>query len=153
MLSSLGEDFRRRLAAVQEALRQGLWTELPKGVEPELLEVYVTHLTNDDYVVGAEVLAASLAATGTARPLVALVTDGLSSEGRQCLERAGWLLLEVGLVGHEGATPPSSFIGFMNSFKSKGQIQMWIDIVATVLHPKGWFCKSFIPLDLTCSRS
>lgn len=56
----------------------------------------------EDYVVGAEILAASLAATGTTRPLVALVTDGLSSSGLRALRRAGWLLLEVGLMGHEG---------------------------------------------------
>ena len=39
---------------------------------------------------------------GTTRPLVALVTDGLSASGKQALQRSGWMLLEVGLIGHEG---------------------------------------------------
>ncbi|CAJ1376402.1 unnamed protein product [Effrenium voratum] len=101
-------EFLKRCEAVQEAIARGLWTELPAHVQPELLEVYVTHLTNDDYVVGAEILAASLAATGTTRPLVALVTAGLSAPGRAALRRAGWLLLEVGLAGYEGVDTPQA---------------------------------------------
>ncbi|CAJ1344842.1 unnamed protein product [Effrenium voratum] len=109
--SEIGRDaaeFLKRCEAVQEAIARGLWTELPAHVQPELLEVYVTHLTNDDYVVGAEILAASLAATGTTRPLVALVTAGLSAPGRAALRRAGWLLLEVGLAGYEGVDTPQA---------------------------------------------
>lgn len=63
------------------------------------VEAYVTHLTDDDYVLGATVLAASLAATGTTRPLLAMVTDGVSVEGRRNLHEAGWALLDVSLVG------------------------------------------------------
>lgn len=103
-----GSEVLRRCDAVQEAIKRGLWTEIPKNVDPELLQVYVTHLTNDDYVVGAEILAASLAATGTTRPLVALVTDGLSASGKQALQRSGWMLLEVGLIGHEGVDTPQA---------------------------------------------
>ena len=33
---------------------------------------------------------------------MALVTDGLSASGKQALQRSGWMLLEVGLIGHEG---------------------------------------------------
>lgn len=106
--SAFASEFLRRSEAVQEALTRGLWTELPESVDPDLLEVYVTHLTNDDYVVGAEILAASLAATGTTRPLVALVTDGLSVAAREALRRSGWLLMEVGLVGHEGVDTPQA---------------------------------------------
>lgn len=63
------------------------------------VEAYVTHLTDDDYVLGASVLATSLAATQTTRPLVAMVTDGVSAAGRKILEDSGWLLVDVGLVG------------------------------------------------------
>lgn len=63
------------------------------------VEAYVTHLTDDDYVLGATVLAASLAASGTTRPLLALVTDGVSALGRKTLHDAGWALLDVELVG------------------------------------------------------
>eukprot|EP00929_Paragymnodinium_shiwhaense_P000758 TRINITY_DN100996_c0_g1_i1.p1 TRINITY_DN100996_c0_g1~~TRINITY_DN100996_c0_g1_i1.p1 ORF type:complete len:561 (-),score=114.44 TRINITY_DN100996_c0_g1_i1:488-2170(-) len=67
------------------------------------VEVYATHLTNDDYVLGASALAASLSATGTTRPLVALVTSGVSPGGRRSLYRAGWSLVDVELAGVEGA--------------------------------------------------
>lgn len=113
-LSSAGEDaafvdeVQRRWGAVREALARGLWTEIPDDAPRDLLEVYVTHLTNDDYVVGAEILAASLTATGTARPLLALVTDGVSAEGLDALRRAGWELLQVGLAGHEGLDTPQA---------------------------------------------
>lgn len=65
------------------------------------VEIYATHLTNDDYVVGASALAASLVATGTTRPLVALVTDGVSEWARQALGRAGYALVNIDLVGDE----------------------------------------------------
>ncbi|CAE7907721.1 GUX2, partial [Symbiodinium sp. KB8] len=113
-LSSAGEDaafvdeVQRRWGAVREALARGLWTEIPDDAPRDLLEVYVTHLTNDDYVVGAEILAASLTAAGTARPLLALVTDGVSAEGLDALRRAGWELLQVGLAGHEGLDTPQA---------------------------------------------
>lgn len=70
------------------------------------VEVYATHLTNDDYILGASVLAASLFATGTTRPLVALVTSGVTPSGRQALHRAGWAILDVELAGFEGADLP-----------------------------------------------
>eukprot|EP00930_Biecheleria_cincta_P103010 TRINITY_DN94899_c0_g1_i1.p1 TRINITY_DN94899_c0_g1~~TRINITY_DN94899_c0_g1_i1.p1 ORF type:complete len:524 (+),score=103.03 TRINITY_DN94899_c0_g1_i1:33-1574(+) len=100
--AEFGAEFQARWRAVQAAIARGLWTAIPDGADADLLEVYATHLTNDDYVLGAEVLAASLQATGTARPLVALVTQGVSEAGRHSLRRAGWLLVEVGLAGHEG---------------------------------------------------
>jgi len=96
-----------RWRTVEAALARGLWTEVPIE-EAAMLEVYATHLTNDDYIVGAEVLAASLAASGTVRPLVALVSDGVTAYGRATLQRAGWKLLDVGLVGHEGVDSPHS---------------------------------------------
>jgi len=65
------------------------------------VEAYVTHLTDDDYLLGACVLAASLAATGTTRPLLAMVTDGVSAEGRKLLHEAGWAIVDVNLVGFE----------------------------------------------------
>lgn len=33
---------------------------------------------------------------------MALVTDGLSASAREALQKAGWMLMEVGLIGHEG---------------------------------------------------
>lgn len=99
--AAFGAEFQARWRAVQAALARGLWTAIPDGADADLLEVYATHLTNDDYLLGAEVLAASLQATGTARPLLALVTQGVSEAGRISLRRAGWLLVEVGLAGHE----------------------------------------------------
>ncbi|CAK9061396.1 UDP-glucuronate:xylan alpha-glucuronosyltransferase 2 (UDP-GlcA:xylan glucuronyltransferase 2) (Glycogenin-like protein 2) (Plant glycogenin-like starch initiation protein 3) (Protein GLUCURONIC ACID SUBSTITUTION OF XYLAN 2) (AtGUX2) [Durusdinium trenchii] len=110
--SAFVSEFMMRCEVVEQAMKRGLWTEIPDFVDKNLLEVYVTHLTNDDYVVGAEILAASLAATGTTRPLVALVTDGLSSSGLRALRRAGWLLLEVGLMGHEGVDTPQARVFF-----------------------------------------
>eukprot|EP00435_Cladocopium_sp_Y103_P070926 s436_g36.t1 len=103
--SAFATEFLRRSEAVQDAMMRGLWTEIPESVDPELLEVYVTHLTNDDYVVGAEILAASLAATGTTRPLVALVTDELSRAAREALRRAGWLLMELCHVANVAMAP------------------------------------------------
>lgn len=102
-------DLRRRWAAVRGALARGLCTEPPAADDPaDRLEVYVTHLTNDDYVLGAEMLAASLLAACTTRPLLALITDGVSAAGRAALERAGWALVEVGLVGFEGDDTPQA---------------------------------------------
>lgn len=49
--------------------------------------------------------------SGTTRPLVALVTDGLSASGKQALQRSGWMLLEVGLIGHEGQDMCQPFEG------------------------------------------
>merc|ERR1719223_2650719 len=71
--SAAARESLERWCKVEAALAKGLWTEVPVEEAP-MLEVYATHLTNDDYVLGAEVLAASLAASGTVRPLVALVS-------------------------------------------------------------------------------
>lgn len=90
-----------RWHALETALVAGLGNLVPSEIQSRV-EVYATHLTNDDYVLGAEALAASLAATGTTRPLLALVTDGLSQEGRAALGRAGWKLVDVVPSGVEG---------------------------------------------------
>jgi len=97
----------KRWQAVRAALSRGLWTAVLED-EADYLEVYATHLTNDDYVLGAEVLAASLQAMETTRPLVALIADGVSLQGRAALENAGWTLVEVGLVGHEEVDTPQA---------------------------------------------
>lgn len=108
--TSLGEDevgaFAQEAVERWQDLEAALGGQLPRGAPPERdgrrIEVFATHLTNDDYVLGAQVLAASLAATGTTRPLVALVTSGLSERGREELRRAGWTLVDVSLAGIEG---------------------------------------------------
>eukprot|EP00438_Fugacium_kawagutii_P000013 Skav224857 [mRNA] locus=scaffold322:144875:150466:+ [translate_table: standard] len=85
-VSEPNSEFLKRCEAVEEAMKRGLWTEIPESADRKLLE---------DYVVGAEILAASLAATGHAfceaalLPLVALVTDGLSASAREALQKAG----------------------------------------------------------------
>lgn len=85
---------RSGMPAADELLRDS--SLVPSG---RRVEAYVTHLTDDDYVLGAMVLAASLTATGTTRPFLALVTEGVSAEGRKLLHDAGWALMEVDLVG------------------------------------------------------
>ena len=61
-------------------------------------EAFVTMVTSDSYVVGAVVLAGSLQATSTAaqrRPIVCMVTAGVSEESRKTLRGAGLEVKEV----------------------------------------------------------
>lgn len=103
-----------RLRALEAALAAGMPAHAPPtrpvGAAGSTgdLEVYATHLTNDDYILGAEVLAASLVATGTTRPMVALVTNGVSTSGREGLQRAGWTLVDVELAGVHGEDTPQA---------------------------------------------
>jgi hypothetical protein len=53
-------------------------------------QAYVTLVTTPKYVVGAEVLAKSLRAFNTTRPLVALVDTSLPETVKTRLEEAGW---------------------------------------------------------------
>ena len=59
-------------------------------------ETYVTLVTNDDYVVGAQVLAASLGECKTQKPLLALISQQVGAEGREILAKMGFELREVG---------------------------------------------------------
>lgn len=100
-------DSLARWRAVDAALKRGLCTSVPAAPGTPL-EIYATHLTCDDYILGAEVLAASLLATRTTRPLVAMITDGVTPQGRGALTRAGWTLVDVGLAGQEHVDTPQA---------------------------------------------
>ncbi|CAK0911322.1 unnamed protein product [Prorocentrum cordatum] len=113
----------RGVAAASELLSRPELTSTGRRVE-----AYVTHLTDDDdYLLGASVLAASLAATGTTRPLLAMVTEGVSAEGRALLHETGWAILDVDLVGIEGK---DSRLFCFASFPVKDS-----------QHVRGYFCK------------
>ncbi|GAB5370102.1 hypothetical protein AAMO2058_001463100 [Amorphochlora amoebiformis] len=62
-------------------------------------EAYVTHMTSDDYVVGAEILAHSLHATGTSRPLLAMTTSSLHPNSIFRLKSAGYAIVHVNEFG------------------------------------------------------
>ncbi|CAE8654907.1 unnamed protein product, partial [Polarella glacialis] len=108
-VEAFADEACHRWEDLEAALAAGVPSAAPP-VAPEQprIEVYATHLTNDDYILGAQVLAASLLATGTARPLLALVTDGVSTQGRADLRDAGWALVEVSLAGVAGEDTPQA---------------------------------------------
>lgn len=132
--SAFASEALRRWHRFQEAARSG-WPPAFGGSlgapasfpGAEGVEVYATHLTNDEYVVGASVLAASLAASGTARPLVALVSDAVSAGARRALRHAGWELLDITLPGIAGVDTFHS-----RSFVSK--IWLWALPADTVIY-------------------
>ncbi|XP_053202433.1 glycogenin-1-like isoform X1 [Panonychus citri] len=61
-------------------------------------EAFVTLSTNDNYCLGALVLAHSLRNVGTTRKLVILVTPSVSSDMRKCLSKAYDLVQEVDVM-------------------------------------------------------
>jgi len=62
---------------------------------------YVTLVTNDEYVPGAQVLAASLSEVGARHPMLALISQRVGAEGRQTLQRTGFELREISAVNCE----------------------------------------------------
>eukprot|EP00466_Bigelowiella_natans_P006512 jgi/Bigna1/135215/aug1.28_g9923 len=67
----------------------------PGGEEQLEVEAYVTHLTNDQYIKGAQVLAESLREAGATRPPLAMITEQVSGEARNTLRSCGWTLVTV----------------------------------------------------------
>lgn len=66
----------------------------------ESAHAYATIVYNDDagYATGACVLAQSLRETGTAHPLVAIVTPHVGARARRMLRAAGWQLRDVNAI-------------------------------------------------------
>jgi alpha-N-acetylglucosamine transferase len=59
------------------------------------MKAWVTLLTQPGYVVGVRTLRASLERSGTAYPLIVMVTDGIDGPSRQVLEKDGCTLVDV----------------------------------------------------------
>ena len=59
------------------------------------MQAWVTLLTQPNYLIGVRTLRASLERSGSSRPLVVLVTDGIDTSGRKLLEDEGCLVRPV----------------------------------------------------------
>ena len=59
------------------------------------MQAWVTLLTQPNYLIGVRTLRASLERSGSDRPLVVMVTDGIDAAGRKLLEDEGCLVRSV----------------------------------------------------------
>mmetsp|Transcript_18960 Transcript_18960/g.26415 ORF Transcript_18960/g.26415 Transcript_18960/m.26415 type:complete len:445 (-) Transcript_18960:33-1367(-) len=112
----VGRERASRAALLREALKFERNGDLPRthaGVQ-----AYVTHMTNDDYVFGALVLGASLLEVGATRPLIAMITDGVSTKCRRSLRKFGWHVLVVPEFGDARTD-----LGFSRGFFTK--LEAW----------------------------
>ena len=89
------------------------------------MKAWATLLTQPSYVVGVRALRASLERTGSAYPLVVVVTDGIGPDDRAVLEADGCLLREV-----EPIRPPS---GLKDSYANARFAEVWTKLAVWAL--------------------
>lgn len=82
-------------------------------------EAYVTLLYGDQFVLGARVLGKSLRDTGTTKDLVALVSDGVSTDAQDLLKADGWKVQQISLLTNPNpkSSRPKRFWGVYTKLK------------------------------------
>ncbi|KAF5795547.1 putative glucuronosyltransferase [Helianthus annuus] len=80
-------------------------------------EAYVTLLYGDEFLLGVRVLGKSIRDTKTARDMVVLVSDGVSTYAKKLLKADGWIVTPISLLQNPNQVRPTRFWGVYTKLK------------------------------------
>ncbi|GER26821.1 glycogenin-1 [Striga asiatica] len=80
-------------------------------------EAYVTLLYGDEFLLGVRVLGKSIRDTGSAKDMVALVSDGVSDYAKKLLQLDGWIVQTISLLENPNQVRPKRFWGVYTKLK------------------------------------
>ncbi|KAK1415062.1 hypothetical protein QVD17_30832 [Tagetes erecta] len=113
--SLLGFGFINLLLLLLVALNQ--YVESAPASVASSKEAYVTLLYGDEFVLGVRVLGKSIRDTKTARHMVVLVSDGVSTYAKNLLKADGWIVTPISLLQNPNQVRPTRFWGVYTKLK------------------------------------
>jgi len=129
-----GRLLQQRKAKLKLALSSSVKTEQTSTLSSEPLCAYVSVITCEDFLPGAQVLAASLRQVNSTYPAVILYSNNVSANAIEILESFGWIPYEVDLWGSDTDTFFSrSYFTKLHIFRLPLQRLIYLDLDVLIL--------------------